>query len=72
MLSTTEILEQIQSIHKSIELDSKSIELYRKAIGTDLISPLSLTFLQLIATIQGNVATKQLQITMLQLGLRNI
>lgn len=72
MLSTDDILNQIKSIDKSIELDYKTIELYKQAGGTDLRSPFSLTFLQLIATVQGNIATKQLQITMLQLGLRNI
>ena len=72
MLSTQAIIDQIQSIKKSIDLDYQSIEIYRKATSADLSSSRSLTFLQLIATLQGNVATKQLQITMLQIHLRVI
>lgn len=72
MLYIQDVIEQIQSIQKSIDLDYKAIQLYRQAVGTDLSSPRSLIFLQLIATLQGNVATKQLQITMLQILLRTI
>lgn len=72
MLSTQDIAEQLQSIHASIALDEKAIAIYKQAAGTNLTSSLSLTFLQLIATIQGTIATKQLQVTMLQLGLRSI
>lgn len=69
MLSYDDILEQIESIKKSIDFDYQSIEGYRKSLSG---ASQHLAILQIIATIQGNVATKQLQITMLQLGLRDI
>ena len=70
MLSTHDIAEQLQSIHKSIDLDQKAIELHRQTMIT--FPSMALYYLQIIATIQGTIATKQLQVTMLQLGLKNI
>lgn len=68
ILSFDNIIEQIQSIKKSIDLDYNTIETYRTLLNrTDQFIVVS----QLIATVQGNIATKQLQITMLQLGLRD-
>lgn len=72
MLSVQDVVEQIKSIKKSIDLDYQAIEIYKKSASADLSSSRSLTFFQLIATLQGNVATKQLQITMLQIHLRVI
>jgi len=69
VLSFDDIVEQIQSIKRSIDLDYSAIEGYRTLLkNTNQFIAVS----QLIATVQGNVATKQLQITMLQLGLRDI
>lgn len=69
VLSFDDIVEQIQSIKKSIDLDYNTIEAYKPLLkNTNQFIVVS----QLIATVQGNIATKQLQITMLQLGLRNI
>ncbi len=72
MLSVTDIAAQLESIHRSIALDKQTIEIYKQAAGSDLTSPLSITFLHMVATVQGTIATKQLQASLLQMHLRLI
>lgn len=72
ILSFDDIIEQIKSIQKSIDSDSRAINEYKECLKADPMSVETLIRKQILTTLQGNIATKQLRITMLQLGLRDI